>query len=65
MKGFAESGIRSAAIVPMALFLSQKGWLNYKSIEYRMEYVKDFLPTGSPNRSNWGKAPGSTRTIDA
>jgi len=65
MKGFAGSGIRSAAIAPMALFLSETGLLSDKSIECREEYVKDFLQAGSPDRANRGKAPGSTRAIDA
>jgi hypothetical protein len=47
MKKIVRSGIRSAAIAPTALFLSEKRLLNKKFIEYRKEYVKDFLQTGS------------------
>jgi len=43
MKEIVGSGIRSAAIAPKALFLSEKRLLNKKSIEYRKEYVKDFF----------------------
>jgi hypothetical protein len=42
-----DSGIKGAAIAPKALFLSEKCLLNKKFIEYRKEYVKDFLQTGS------------------
>ena len=49
MKEFVESSVRSAAIAPTALFLSEKRLLNKKAIKYRREYVKDFLYTGSAN----------------
>jgi len=47
MNEIAGSGIRRAAIAPTILFLGEKGLLNKKSIEYRKEYVKVFLQTGS------------------
>jgi hypothetical protein len=46
MKEFVESSVRSAAIAPTALFLSEKRLLNKNAIKYRREYVKDFLYTG-------------------
>jgi hypothetical protein len=52
MNEIAGSGIRRAAIAPTALFLSEKGFLNMKSIEYRKEYVKDYLITCSQSWSN-------------
>jgi len=45
MKETAGSELRSATIAPKALFLSEKRFLNKKSIEYRKEYVKDFFQT--------------------
>jgi hypothetical protein len=45
MKDAVGSELRSAAIAPKALSLSEKRLLNKKSIEYRKEYVKDFFQT--------------------